>query len=125
MTLTLLHNAILIDCTGRTLLPGLLDAHVHVGLTELTTEAMLRHPPAVYAMQVARAIEATLDAGFTTVRDAGMLDGGWAHAVAAGYVRGPRILPSGAPISQTGGHGDMRGRFQDGAPADIPGFRTL
>jgi imidazolonepropionase-like amidohydrolase len=123
--LTLPRDARVIDGQGRTLLPGLLDAHVHLGLTELTTEAMLRHPGAVYAMQVAHAIEATLDGGFTTVRDAGMLDGGWAHAVRAGHVRGPRILPSGAPISQTGGHGDLRGRFQEHAPADIPGFRTI
>jgi imidazolonepropionase-like amidohydrolase len=119
------QGASVIDAEGRTLLPGLMDAHTHLGITELSTEAILRHPGAVYAMQVARGIEATIDHGFTTVRDAGMLDGGWAHAVAAGYLRGPRILPSGSMISQTGGHGDWRGRFRDGRPRGVPGFLAL
>jgi imidazolonepropionase-like amidohydrolase len=53
-------------------------------------------------------IEGALDEGFTTVRDAGGLEPAWATAVTQGQVRGPRILPSGSVISQTGGHGDTR-----------------
>lgn len=119
------RGATIIDGRGRTLLPGLMDAHIHLGITEMTTEAILRHPAAVYAMQVAHAAEAALEHGFTTVRDAGMLDGGWAHAVARGYLRGPRILPSGAVLSQTGGHGDFRNRFHDHLPRNIPGLMSL
>jgi imidazolonepropionase-like amidohydrolase len=119
------RGATVIDAAGRTLLPGLMDAHVHFGITELNSDESDRKPGAVYAMQVARAIEATLDHGFTTVRDAGDLDGGWAYAVSAGYLRGPRILPSGAPLTQTGGHGDSRNRFREEERRGIPGFRTV
>lgn len=119
------RGATVIDAAGHTLLPGLMDAHVHFGITELNAEEIDRKPGAVYAMQVARNIEAALDHGFTTVRDAGDLDGGWAYAVSAGYLRGPRILPSGAPLTQTGGHGDARPRFRDEPRRSIPGFRTV
>lgn len=119
------RGATVIEAGGRTLLPGLMDAHVHFGITDLTAEAINRQPGAVYAMQVARAIEATIDHGFTTVRDAGDLDGGWAYAVRAGYLRGPRIFPSGGPLTQTGGHGDSRPRFRDTPPEGVPGFRCV
>jgi imidazolonepropionase-like amidohydrolase len=61
-----------------------------------------------YALLVRTLIEQTLHEGFTTVRDAGGLDPAWARAVAVGRIRGPRILPSGSFLTQTGGHGDMR-----------------
>ena len=111
-----------IDLAGRTLMPGLIDAHVHLGITETSWEQVQREPAAVYAFKVGRVIEQTLDAGFTTVRDAGLVDGGFAQAVEHGYLRGPRILPSGAPISQTGGHGDWRARYQDHWPDPVPGL---
>jgi imidazolonepropionase-like amidohydrolase len=111
-----------IDCAGLTLMPGLTDAHVHLGIVH-TGEALGRQAPAVLALRIAREIESTLDAGYTTVRDAGGIDGAWVHAVDRGLVRGPRILPSGATISQTGGHGDHRPRFADEGPlAAIPGL---
>ena len=111
-----------IDSTGLCLLPGLTDAHVHLGIVR-TGEAMLWQPPAVLALRIARVIEETLDAGFTTVRDAGGIDGAWAYAVRSGLLRGPRILPSGAALSQTGGHGDHRPRFSDEPPVrNIPGL---
>jgi imidazolonepropionase-like amidohydrolase len=119
------RGATVIEADGRTLLPGLMDAHVHFGITDLTAEAINRQPGAVYAMQVAHAIEATIDHGFTTVRDAGDLDGGWAYAVSAGYLRGPRIFPSGGPLTQSGGHGDSRPRFRDAYPEGVPGFRCV
>ncbi|MGH2604393.1 MAG: amidohydrolase family protein, partial [Dehalococcoidia bacterium] len=118
------RDANVVDGRGLTLLPGLIDAHAHAGITDLTLTDRLRQPLAIYAMRVARTIEQAIDQGFTTLRDAGMLDGGWAHAVAAGHLRGPRILPSGEPLSQTGGHGDIRNRFDDTPQRSIPGFYT-
>ena len=57
-------------------MPGLIDAHVHLAMVEFSVAAAAREPAAVYAMRVAREIEATLDAGFTTVRDAAAWTGG-------------------------------------------------
>ena len=102
------RDARIIDCQGRTLMPGLLDAHVHMAMIDLDTEAEMALPPAVLALRIAKVIEATLDAGFTTVRDAGGLDAGYKEAVRQGLIRGPRIFISGPFISQTGGHGDHR-----------------
>lgn len=118
------RGAQVLDLAGRTLMAGLIDAHVHLGITETSWEQVVREPAAVYALKVGRVIEQTLDAGFTTVRDAGLVDGGFAQAVEQGYLRGPRILPSGAPISQTGGHGDWRARYQDYWPEPVPGLVT-
>jgi imidazolonepropionase-like amidohydrolase len=103
-----------IDASGRYLLPGLTDAHVHLGLTE---NVGLTRPLSAYAVKVVRFIEETLDQGFTTVRDAGVLDPSWAGVVSRGMIRGPRILPSGAFLSQTGGHGDFR-------PAHVENFES-
>src|SRR2546427_12702688 len=91
-------------------MPGLLDAHVHLALIALEAAAEAPLPPAVLALRIKDAIEATLDAGFTTVRDAGGLDWGFKEAIRLGLIRGPRIFISGAFISQTGGHGDQRER---------------
>lgn len=114
-------DARVIDCQGRTLMPGLLDAHVHMAMIDLDTEAELALPPAVLALRIAKVIEATLDAGFTTVRDAGGLDAGYKEAVRQGLIRGPRIFISGAFISQTGGHGDHRARTSRAPIPVIPG----
>ena len=74
-------------------------------------------------LSVARFIEGALQEGFTTVRDAGGLEPAWAAAVAAGQLQGPRILPSGSAISQTGGHADDRQRHQAvHAGVTIPGL---
>ena len=119
------RDAELIDCAGLCLLPGLTDAHVHLGLVR-TGAGMLWQPPAVLALRIAREIEQTLDAGYTTVRDAGGIDGAWAYAVRRGLLRGPRILPSGAALSQTGGHGDHRPRYSADSPmTSIPGLFTF
>jgi len=109
-----------IDGSGRFLLPGLTDAHVHFGATEADGRAT--RPLAAYALKVAAFIEETLDQGFTTVRDAGGLDPAWAQVVARGLLRGPRILPSGAFLSQTGGHGDWRAAHQDTIESGIGGL---
>src|SRR5437868_4987791 len=92
-----------LDLDGLTVLPGLIDAHSHFGLVEMIPA---HTAPAVTAARIFRNCELALEAGFTTVRDTGGIDGGVATAVEMGLVRGPRILPSGPLICQTGGHGD-------------------
>lgn len=91
-----------VDLDGLTVLPGLIDAHSHLGV--ITDQDV---SPAFVAAHIFRNCELALDAGFTTVRDVGGLDGGVAEAIELGLVRGPRVLPSGALLSQTGGHGDQ------------------
>ena len=95
-----------IDCQGRTLMPGLIDAHVHLASLDLDPVTEVSLAPAVIALRIARQIEDTLQAGFTTVRDAGGLDWGFKDAVNRGLIRGPRLFISGPFLSQTGGHGD-------------------
>ncbi|TAK55171.1 MAG: amidohydrolase family protein [Dehalococcoidia bacterium] len=110
-----------VDGGGRTLMPGLTDAHVHFGITAHSDndppESLLS-----YALKVIDNIRIALDEGFTTVRDAGRLDTAFAAAVESGEIAGPRILPSGSFLSQTGGHGDQRSRWSDDAPAIVPGL---
>lgn len=112
------------DCGGRTLMPGLLDAHVHLAMVELGELQTSTRRPAVLAMRIAQEIERTLDAGFTTVRDAGGLDGGFKDAVNQGLIRGPRLLVSGPFLSQTGGHADQRPRDWRGEMPTIPGISS-
>jgi imidazolonepropionase-like amidohydrolase len=115
------NEAQVIDLEGCFLLPGLTDAHVHLGLTE--PNGAPTQPWAEWAARVTGFLEQALDQGFTTVRDAGALDPGWARVVEKGLVRGPRLLPSGAFISQTGGHGDWRPSYQQHDPVQpIPGL---
>jgi imidazolonepropionase-like amidohydrolase len=96
-----------IDGSGRTLMPGLLDAHVHMMINDHPHISIYEKPwPFVGAQSVAGA-KAMLLRGFTTVRDVGGPAGGLQEAIDMGLVEGPRILPSGAFISQTSGHGDL------------------
>ena len=118
-------DARVVDVSGMCVLPGLIDAHVHLAAIGTDIIGEMRKPAAVIAMRIRQVIEATLDAGFTTVRDAGMIDSGFAAAVEEGYVRGPRILPSGAVLSQTGGHDDWRPRFLDDVLEGVPGLVAL
>jgi imidazolonepropionase-like amidohydrolase len=99
-----------IDLNGRTLMPGLIDAHVHVIAVDSVLSRLAETPLTLVTMQAGRVLEGMLRRGFTTVRDAGGADGGLAEAVEQGLVRGPRLFPSGQALSQTGGHGDLRPR---------------
>ncbi|HVE93198.1 MAG TPA: amidohydrolase family protein [Actinomycetota bacterium] len=110
-----------VDCTGLTLVPGLIDAHSHLGLVDLAGQEAM--PAAVVAAKIFRVCGLALDAGFTTVRDAGGVDGGLAHATESGLVRGPRIFPSGPVLCQSGGHGDLRPPF--GHHHHVPGIPGL
>jgi imidazolonepropionase-like amidohydrolase len=97
-----------IDLRGRTLMPGLIDAHVHVWLADLDLgQAMRRRYPYIAAFAF-RTLARMLNRGFTTVRDAGGTDVGFTSALQAGLLRGPRLLHAGRFISQTGGHFDAR-----------------
>ncbi len=103
-----------VDCHGRTLMPGLIDAHVHVCSLDVDIARQQReYPTSLLAYEVARVIRQTLDQGYTTVRDAGGADWGMKEAVDRGLIVGPRLLVSGHPLSQTGGHGDARTRAED------------
>jgi len=104
------EGALRIDARGRTLMPGLIDAHVHAAITTLNLAAMQGRPATLIAFESGRVLEAMLRRGFTTVRDAGGADWGLAEAVRRGLVKGPRLFFSGRTLSQTGGHGDFTPR---------------
>lgn len=101
------RDARVLDCAGRTVLPGLIDAHAHLGatdyLTRLTSGSRAEYAASVFAEQ-----RSTLAQGFTTVRDAGHTDAGFRRAVEKGLVPGPRMLVSNGALTQTGGHADLR-----------------
>lgn len=103
-----------IDCRGRTVLPGLIDAHVHIAVTTMDFGALAGHPASLRAIGSARILEGMLRRGFTTVRDAGGADAGFSAAIDRGLVAGPTLLRAGRALSQTGGHGDVRTPFVPG-----------
>jgi imidazolonepropionase-like amidohydrolase len=110
------HDTV-IDCAGMTLLPGLTDAHVHVGAVDVNILDQHReYPSNLVALMMARILEDTLQRGFTTVRDAGGTDWSFKAAVERGIVEGPRLLVSDRPLSQTGGHGDWRRMSESKSP---------
>jgi imidazolonepropionase-like amidohydrolase len=98
------------DVRGGVVLPGLIDAHVHVTALTADLSSMPALSPSYVAAHSARIMGRMLDRGFTTVRDVAGADYGLADAQAEGLVRGPRLLFCGHALSQTGGHGDGRGR---------------
>jgi imidazolonepropionase-like amidohydrolase len=104
------RDADVVDLRGRTLMPGLIDAHVHATITTMDLAAMERRPASLVAQEARHVLEAMLRRGFTSVRDAGGADWGLASAVDRGLIDGPRIFFSGRTLSQTGGHGDFRPR---------------
>jgi len=102
-------DATVIDCRHQTLLPGLIDAHVHVGAVEANImDQQRRNYTSMLVIRSLKVIRETLDQGFTTVREAGGSDPGFREAVRQGYIQGPRLFMAGYPLSQTGGHGDSR-----------------
>lgn len=109
-------GAAVIDCGGRTLMPGLSDAHVHAAIIDTNFWRLRGESPATVAFRIKEILEQTLQAGFTTIRDAFGLDWGFVQATERGYVKGPRILFTGACLSQTGGHGDWREPYMVDAP---------
>ena len=102
-----------VEARGRTLLPGLIDAHVHAMITTMNLAAMESRPMTLVAQEARGVLEGMLRRGFTTVRDAAGADWGIAEACERGLIRGPRVFHSGRALSQTGGHGDFRPRTAD------------
>ncbi|QCI66737.1 metal-dependent hydrolase family protein [Phreatobacter stygius] len=115
-------KARVIDLGGRSLMPGLIDAHVHVVacLADLGRNAML--PDAVTTVRAFKLMGEMLGRGFTTVRDVGGADHGLVAAADDGYLPAPRLVISGKALSQTGGHCDFRGRYND-RTVEQTGFR--
>ena len=111
-----------LNLPGRTVMPGLIDAHVHLtadGSPDLMAQ-LLKDSPARAALKMARQAEATLEAGFVALRDLGgrdhvNIDVG--RAIDEGEVPGPRVLSSGHVICMTGGHGWVMGLESDGPEA--------
>ncbi len=117
-------DSVTIDCRNQTLLPGLIDGHVHTGAVDANIMEQQRlYPPSMLVIRTVEVIKESLDQGFTTVRDAGGADSGFREAVRQGLIPGPRMFVCGSALSQTGGHGDFRlpteTRFPSSDPAGV------
>ena len=109
-------KAQVVDCGKRTLMPGLIDCHVHVFLSEVNIRNLESVPLTLMTARAADLMKGMIDRGFTTVRDTGGADWGIKAAVDAGLIAGPRLFISGRAIGPTGGHSDSRRRTDIGAP---------
>lgn len=107
-------NTLLIDGKGRTLMPGMIDAHTHIMFASVSQMDVLKGDIGYVNIAAGKAAEEMLLRGFTSIRDLGGPVFGLKRAIDRGLVPGPRIWPSGAFISQSGGHGDFR------LPNDMP-----
>jgi imidazolonepropionase-like amidohydrolase len=99
-----------IDCSGQTLMPGLIDNHIHIYIDSARLEW---NPPITYRVHYAhKFLSHILSCGFTSVRDVAGGDHGMAMALRDGLLEGPRFFYGGLCLSQTGGHGDFRPQSQ-------------
>ena len=103
-------KAQVVDCGKRTLMPGLIDCHVHVFLIEVNIRLLESMPLTLLTAKSAELMKGMIDRGFTTVRDTGGADWGIKTAVESGLIPGPRLFISGRAIGPTGGHSDSRRR---------------
>jgi imidazolonepropionase-like amidohydrolase len=101
-------NAIHIDVKDRTLMPGLIDAHIHAYFCDVNWQKVDAAGEAYRTAYAVKKLGFALDCGFTTVRDVGGGDYGLWRAIEDGLIRAPRFLYAGKMISMTGGHGDSR-----------------
>ncbi len=106
-------DADIYDLQGATIMPGLIDLHMHPFLTNMNLMTLEDVPVSLVTAQAAQILGGLLDRGFTTIRDAAGGDWGLQQAVDDGLIAGPRLFISGKAISQTGGHGDFRRRTDD------------
>jgi imidazolonepropionase-like amidohydrolase len=102
-------NTTIIDGKGKFLMPGLIDAHAHTLMDAIPLQVGLTSDIGYLNLFAAASAEKQLMRGFTSVRDVGGPSFSLKRAIDEGLVKGPRIYPSGATISQTGGHGDFGG----------------
>lgn len=99
-------GAVVIDTTGATVVPGVIDAHVHLVMSDINTVRRINSPFSLHFFEAVRNARDTLAGGVTTVRDAGGADAGLRSAIESGVIEGPRALLAINMISQTGGHND-------------------
>ncbi|MEO5972326.1 MAG: amidohydrolase family protein [Sphingomicrobium sp.] len=123
-------GARMVDLKDNTILPGLIDAHVHLSSDrggEARLLSFMREEPQMNALEAQMNGMKTLRAGFTTVRNLGD-DGATLalrEAIKRGWVQGPRIIDAASSISTTGGHMDGRGGLNDDLVARLPGRENL
>jgi imidazolonepropionase-like amidohydrolase len=113
------QSAQVIDVKGKTIMPGLIDLHVHVVAIEFNLPRVATLPNVLVTLRAVPIMRAMLRRGFTTVRDAGGAGHAFKQAVESGLAEGPRMFVSGRALSQTGGHGDTRAR-SDYMPPNAP-----
>lgn len=107
-------KADVIDCGKRTLMPGLIDSHVHVVLSEVVIRNMESVPLTLMTARAADLMKKMLDRGFTSVRDTGGADWGLKEATDSWLLPGPRLFIAGRALGPTGGHSDGRRRTDPG-----------
>jgi len=98
------------DLEGMTLMPGLIDCHVHATASHVNLGLSAKLPNALALIRSLPILKGMLSRGFTSVRDAGGADWALAQASKDWLIESPRLFPSGKALSQTGGHGDFRAR---------------
>jgi imidazolonepropionase-like amidohydrolase len=113
-------DSVVIDGGGRTLMPGLIDAHWHVALASIPRNIAHYGDIGYINLLAGKEARATLLRGFTTIRDTGGASFAVKRAIDERVIDGPRIYPSGAAISQTGGHGDSRPQYEIPKAAGAP-----
>ncbi len=109
-----LADANVVDCGGRTIMPGLIDSHVHVVLSDVVLRNLESVPLTLMTARAADLMRRMLDRGFTSVRDTGGADWGLKEATEKGLLPGPRLFIAGRAIGPTGGHSDGRRRTDFG-----------
>jgi imidazolonepropionase-like amidohydrolase len=113
-------GATVIEGGGRTLMPGLIDAHWHSAMAAVPLPVLMTADVGYINLVAATSERDTLMRGFTSVRDVSGPTFGLKRAIDEGLIAGPRIWPSGAMISQSGGHGDFRMPYEVPAAPNAP-----
>jgi imidazolonepropionase-like amidohydrolase len=123
-------DAITVDCAGMTVLPGLIDCHDHMANHRYALDHRWRldEPASTRHLRTAKVLKDTLEAGYTTIREAAGLDVGFKRAIEEGLIAGPRLALSLSIISPVGGIGDAvspSGLALDDCGCCIPGDPLL
>lgn len=119
------EGAQVIDLKGRTVMPGMIDCHAHAIASVAHLGMNGRLPNTFAVLRAVPILNGMLNRGFTTVRDAGGADYALSRAVEDGVIAGPRLFVAGKALSQTGGHGDFRERFDNSDPDPCGCHRNL
>jgi imidazolonepropionase-like amidohydrolase len=122
------RDAEVLDWTGSTALPGLIDAHEHLGIDLGDEEGLFSQPVEYYVARSVRTARIIVSAGITTIRDCGepgTVGQQMKRAIDDGVVPGPRLVAAGRNVCRTGGHGWKMGLQADGPDALRAAVRTL